>query len=278
MAREPIVVKIGGADGIPLGQICADVAELATDGVDVLLVHGGSSERDALGEQMGVACPVYTSPDRIESRYTTDAGIDILLLALAGRVKPRLLTELGRLGVSAVGLTGLDGGMLRAVPKPVRRVMVDGRPTILRGDRGGRLVSVDVTLPVLLMRHGYVPVVSPPVAAADGAILNVNADRVAAALAVALGARRLVLLTPAPGVLAEATDETSLLPDLDIAATGPLPAYATGGMSLKLIAAREALAGGVEQVIVADGRTTHPLHAALAGSGTTIRLPAVTHA
>jgi acetylglutamate/LysW-gamma-L-alpha-aminoadipate kinase len=113
-------------------------------------------------------------------------------------------------------------------------------------------------------------VVSPPALDEHGEPVNVDADRVAAALAAALGADQLVLLTGAPGVLADPGDETSVLSTYEVPATGAPGGFAGGGMALKLVAAREALVGGVKSVRIADGRASAPVSRALAGAGTEV--------
>ena len=117
---------------------------------------------------------------------------------------------------------------------------------------------------------GFTPVLSPPAGDLDGAPLNVDADRLAAAVATALGACRLVMLTAAPGVLRDADDESSLLACCELPDEALLARAASGGMHRKLIAAGEALQGGVPEVRIADGRGPAPLSAALAGAGTVL--------
>jgi acetylglutamate/LysW-gamma-L-alpha-aminoadipate kinase len=265
------VVKVGGGAGVDPGPVCGDVAELAAAGEPPVLVHGGAAEIDRLAAQLGLARRTLTSPAGTTSRYNDPATLDALTMALAGRVKPRLLAALAARGVPAAGLTGLDAGLLVARPKGAQRAVVDGRTMVVRDDLSGRIVAVDPTLPRLLLAAGIVPVVSPPAAGTDGRPLNVDADRAAAALAVALGAARLVLLTAAPGVLGEGP---APLPRLALPPKGPLELGWSGGMRRKLHAARDALAGGVAQVVVADGRVERPLAAALAGHGTTVTLAA----
>lgn len=262
------VVKCGGGDGIDHGRVCGDVAELVAAGERVLLVHGGGAEIDRLADQLGLARRTLRSPAGTTSRYNDPATIDALTMAMTGRVKPRLLRALAARGVPAVGLTGLDANLLVARRKPAQRAQVDGRTVIVRDDLSGRIVAVDPTLPRLLLDAGMTPVVSPPAAGKDGQPLNLDADRAAAALAVALGAARLVLLTAAPGVLAAGGP----LPHLELPAEGPVELGWSAGMRRKLGAARDALAGGVPLVRVADGRVEHPLAAALAGQGTTVTL------
>jgi acetylglutamate/LysW-gamma-L-alpha-aminoadipate kinase len=270
--RPLTVVKCGGNPSVDAAGICADVAGLVHKGQSVLLVHGGSGEIARLAEKLGVPQRTLVAPDKVSTRYTDPATLEVVILALAGRVKPRIVAELSRLGVPSVGLTGLDGGMLRARRKSVVRSVVDGRTTLVRDNLSGRLSEVRTGLAETLLRCGFVPVVSPPAIDEHHHPVNVDADRVAAALAVALGADQLVLLTGAPGVLTDPDDDTSVLSTYEVPSTGAPGRFAGGGMALKLVAAREAVAGGVASVRIADGRVPDPVSRALAGSGTTVTM------
>lgn len=273
MTTRPLtVVKCGGTPTVDAAGICADIASLVHKGQSVLLVHGGSGEIARLAGKLGVPQRMLVAPDQVSTRYTDPATLEVVILALAGGVKPRIVAELSRLGVASVGLTGLDGGMLRARRKTAVRSIVDGRMTLVRDNLSGRLSEVRTELAETLLRAGFVPVISPPAIDEHGHPVNVDADRVAAALAVALNADHLVLLTGAPGVLADPDDETSLLSTYLVPATGAPGRFAGGGMALKLVAAREALAGAVASVRIADGRVPNPVSRALAGSGTTITM------
>ncbi|MBO2445646.1 [LysW]-aminoadipate kinase [Actinomadura barringtoniae] len=263
-----LVVKCGGA--VPVEAVCADLSGLAGR---VVLVHGGGPEIDRLTRELGVPTRTLVSPSGITSRHTDPATLDAVTLALTGRVKPRLLRALAAADVPAVGLTGLDGGgLLRARRKAAQRTVQDGRTVIVRDDHSGRLTSVRPDVLHTLLKAGFVPVVSPPATGEDGAPVNVDADRAAAAIAAALGADRLILLTTAPGLLRDASDESTLLARCALPREGSMPYAATGGMHRKLIAAREALLAGVPQVTVGDGRVPRPVTAALDGTGTTLEV------
>lgn len=271
MRTAPLtVVKCGGNPSVDAAGICADVAKLVAEGRSVLLVHGGSGEIGRLADRLGVPRRTLLSPDGVTTRYTDPATLEVVVLALVGGVKPRLVAELARLGVPAVGLTGLDGGLLRARRKAAVRAVVEGRTTLVRDNLSGRLVEVRAEVARTLLRSGFVPVVSPPAIDEHGQPVNVDADRVAAALAAALGAETLVLLTGAPGVLADPADESSILTTYAVPAAGAPGTFAAGGMALKLVAAREALVGGVASVRIADGRVPDPVSRALSGSGTRV--------
>ncbi|TXS22018.1 [LysW]-aminoadipate kinase [Streptomyces sp. ms191] len=274
MNHPVTVVKCGGSPEIDREAMCADIAALAAGGHRVVLVHGGAAEVDRLADRLGVPQRRLTTPSGSSSRYTDPATLEVLQLALAGKVKPALVAALGRGGARAVGLTGLDGRTVTARRTAAHRAVLDGRKVMIRDDHNGRISRIDPALLRLLLDDGIVPVLSPPALAEDGAAVNVDADRTAAAVAVALGAARLVLLTGAPGVLADHRDESSLLPGYEVPAEGPVGDAAVGGMKAKLQAARDALLGGVAEVLVADGRTGRPVSAAIEGAGTTVRTTA----
>lgn len=263
------VVKCGGE--LAPENICADVAKLRAQGDRVILVHGGAPEIARLAAELGVPARTLRSPSGVTSRHTDPATLDVITLAMTGRAKPRLLRALAAHGVRGVGLTGLDAQLLLARRKPAQRSVVDGRVVLVRDDYSGRLVSVASDVLHTLLDAGLTPVVSPPAVAEDGQPLNVDADRAAAAVAAATGAGRLLLLTGAPGVLTDVSDAASVLPRFVLPADGSFPYAVTGGMHRKIIAAREALAGGVPEVIIGDGRTPHPLTQV---SGTTMEVRA----
>jgi [amino group carrier protein]-L-2-aminoadipate 6-kinase len=272
VSDRAIVVKCGGARGVAEGHVCADVAALVRDGRRVVLAHGGSADIERLAARLGVPQRELVAPDGVVARYTDDATLEILTLALAGAVKPRLVELLAREGVAAVGLTGLDGSLLLARRKAAQRALVDGRLVVVRDSHAGLLVGVNAQLLHALLDAGFLPVVSPPALADDGGAVNVDADRAAAAVAAALDASTLVLLTRAPGVLRDPADFSSALETCTLPPAGTPPAWAEGGMALKLVAAREALLQGVREVVVADGAGEQPVLAALAGAGTRIEL------
>ncbi|MFE5730294.1 [LysW]-aminoadipate kinase [Streptomyces sp. NPDC056528] len=268
--RQTIVVKCGGHGAVDPQAVCKDIAALRHERrLPVVLVHGGSADIESLATRLDVPSRRLTAPDGVSARYTDAAMLEVVHLALAGIAKPRLTRALAAEGVSAVGLTGLDAGLLRARRKSGQRALVDGRKVVVRDDHSGRITEVNTALLDLLLSQEHVPVVSPPAVAEDGRPVNTDADRAAAAVAAGLRADTLVLLTGAPGVLADPDDEDSVLPVCAVPPSGP-PPFTGGGMGLKLIAAREALQGGVGRVLVADGRRRDPVRAALAGKATEI--------
>ncbi|WP_340384801.1 [LysW]-aminoadipate kinase [Streptomyces sp. SS7] len=266
---ELLVVKLGG--GMDPGPALDDLAALAARGQGLVVVHGGGAEADRLSGQLGLPVRTVTSPDGTRGRRTDDAALDVLAMALLGRVKPALIHGLRTRGIPAAGLCGADGALLTAERKAVIRTVENGRTRLLRDDRSGRVTEVRPDILRALLAQGLVPVVSPPAADSAGRLLNVDSDQVAAALAETLPATALVLLTDAPGVLADPADPGSLIARLPC---GPeVPAGVTGRMRHKVRAAARARRAGVSRVVIAQGHASRPVRTALAGGGTAFAGP-----
>ncbi|HST48464.1 acetylglutamate kinase [Jatrophihabitans sp.] len=266
-----VVVKCGGVVAERPEFLCADVAARHRNGERLLLVHGGSSDIDRVAGQFGVRQRRLVGPGNVSGRYTDPATLAVAMMTWSGVVKPRLLEILARHGVPAVGLTGLDAGLVTATAKKPFRALLDGRSTIIRDDRSGRIAAVNGAALHRLLDAGFLPVLSPPALGADGP-LNVDADRLAAAVATAMGAEELVLLSDVPGVLADQADPGSVLARIAVSLDGP-PAVSSGGMGAKLTAARTALVAGT-RVRICSGLVPEPLTGGLAGQGTEVVLDA----
>jgi len=268
------VIKVGGALGDELLQVCDDVRVLVERGVPLVLLHGGSVESNRLGQQLGVPSRYLTLPSGIRSRYTDRSTLDVLTMAMAGRVKPQLTARLVQCGVRAVGLTGIDGGLVLAKKTPPARAILDERPCVVRDDLTGRVAEVNTELLRLLLGAGYVPVLSPPVIDLEVGPLNIDGDRLAAAVAAAMRATHLIILSNVPGLLRDparrADDPENLVRRLSLGDFADHLELAQGRMRVKLLAAQEALRAGVDPVILGDGRRASPIQAALAGQGTTL--------
>jgi [amino group carrier protein]-L-2-aminoadipate 6-kinase len=259
-----IVVKVGGASGNALEPVLADLATRR----DYVLVHGGSDRVDRLGEALGRPSEYYTSPSGVVSRKSDAAHLEVVVMALAGAVQTEIVAALAGLGVRAVGLSGVDGGLLIARRKEGSRQLVNGKVLRVTEDLSGTIERVDPTALRALLDLGFVPVVGPPAASASGEVLNVDADRVAAEISIALRAEALVLLTNVPGVLRDRANPASLVRSVgrdDVDSVLPL---AEGRMRKKVLAARAALAGGVGRVVIGASQGSGPVGRALGGEGT----------
>ena len=259
-----IVVKLGGAPGNSWAPALDEVAR----STDTVLVHGGSEEVDRLGTELGRPMPYYTSPSGVISRRCDPPQMEVVTLALTGRVQTEIVRSLGARGARAVGLSGVDGRLLLAKRRHGARAVENGKVVHLAEDRSGTIETVDGALLRTLLGSGVLPVVGPPAVTADGEIVNVDADRAAAAVAGAVGAEALVLLTNVGGLLREFPDPASRVPRVDRAAIDEVLPLAQGRMRKKVLAAREALDGGVHRVVIASSSGIDPVRRALQGDGT----------
>lgn len=265
-----LVVKVGGAAGVDLDAVCADLASLAAEGVRWVLVHGGSHETNLVSEQLGHPPRFLTSVSGYTSRYTDRRTLEIFEMVYCGKINKGIVERLQRRGVDAVGLSGLDGRLLEGRRKGALKVREGGKTLVVRDDLSGTVERVNVSLLRLLLDGGYAPVLSPPGISAEGEAINVDGDRAAARLAAALAAETLVLLSDVPGLLRTFPDPGSLVARLRASEVPAAAAYASGRMRTKLLGATEALATGVARVVVGDSRGEAPVRAALAGRGTVI--------
>ncbi len=265
-----IVIKIGGSRGIDLDAVCADIAALAKEGKQIILMHGAGNEANELGEKLGHPAVHVTSPQGYTSRYTDRATLEVYVMAACGKINTFLVERLQKLGVNAIGLSGVDGRVLEGTRKDAIRIVENGRQRILRDDYTGRVEKVNADLLRMLLDRGYVPVLAPLAISYQGDAINVDGDRAAAMVAGALGADQLIILTNVPGLLRNFPDESTLIPHIDKHRVEPSIDFAEGRMKKKILGATEALALGVRQVIFADGRVAGAVHRALEGTGTVI--------
>jgi [amino group carrier protein]-L-2-aminoadipate 6-kinase len=270
MSKPITVVKLGGTNGVNYTAICQEAAALIEQGQSLVLVHGGSAEANALGEQLGYPPRFIQSPSGFTSRYTDRRTLEIFTMAVNGRVNTTLVSQLQGLGVNAIGLSGLDGRLLVATRKETVQSVENGKRKIIRDDYSGKISQVNKELLFTLLSLGYTPVIAPLALGPSGEALNVDADRTAAVIAAALGSANLILLTAVPGLLRAFPDENSLIRTLPRARIDEALEMAQGRMKKKVLGAQEALSGGVSRVVIADGRIDNPITAALAGFGTVI--------
>ena len=265
-----LVIKIGGSAGINLDYVCADIAALVQQGKQLVVMHGAGKEADTLGEKLGHPAKHVTSPQGYTSRYTDRTTLEIFAMAARGKINTFLVERLQKLGVNALGLSGVDGRLLQGTRKDAIRIVENGRQRILRDDYTGRVEKVNADLLRALLERGYVPVIAPLAISYQGDAINIDGDRAAAMIAGALGAEQLIILTNVPGLLRHFPDESSLIAHIDKHRVEQTIDFAEGRMKKKVLGASEALALGVRQVIFADGRAEQPLQRALEGKGTVI--------
>ena len=268
-----IVVKIGGTNGVNFEAICADIAAHVQARQKLVVVHGGSGETNAISEQLGHTPQFVTSPSGFTSRYTDRATLEIFAMVTAGKINTLTVERLQKLGVNALGLSGVDGRLMVAKRKEAIRIIdpTTGKQRMLRDDYTGKIETVNSALLHMLVEAGYTPVIAPLAISPEGDALNVDADRAAAMVAGAVNAEQLIILSNVPGLLRQFPDESTLIPHIDKAEVEQSLEFAEGRMKKKVLGAEEALQGGVGKVIIADGRVEKPISAALAGNGTLIQ-------
>ncbi len=242
-----VVVKYGGS---ALGAEAAtdttlqDVAALRMVGVRVVLVHGGGKHITALLDKLQV-------PTRFENgyRYTDQAVLETAEMALSAQVNKAIVSRLSQLEVSAVGLSGKDGGLLTAVEKD---------PAL---GRVGSITRVEPRILQTLLDGDFLPVVSPIAAGEDGGGFNCNADDAARAVAAALGADKLIFLTDTAGVLIDSHNSKTAVPHMDVKRAEELidTGLIAGGMVPKVRGCIQAIRAGVGEVSILDGRVEHAL-------------------
>ena len=262
-----IVVKIGGSHGVATTNIVREIAQCVADGQRIVVLHGGSDLTNTLSERLGHPVRMITSPGGIVSRYTDSETLSIYAMAVAGQINTELVASLQQQGVNALGLAGVDGRLLLARRKSaVRSLTPDGRVQLLRDDYTGQIEYVNGALLQQLLDAGYTPVIAPLALSQNGERLNVDGDRAASAVAAALHADTLVIMTNVPGLLANPEDQGTLIRTIPANRLADYMEYARGRMHKKLLGAQEALQNGVPRVCIGHNSLLDVLN----GAGTVI--------
>ncbi len=256
-----LIVKLGGGAGLDLSASCEDLAALARKR-PVVVVHGVSALANRLCEERGVPVRTLQSPSGHSSRYTDPATREVFVEA-AEQANRQIVDCLRRQGIDAVGVQDAING----TRKTAIRALVDGRVRIVRDDYSGSINGVNAALLMDMLAAGQVPVLPPMATSADG-MLNIDGDRASAAVASALQAQELVILSNVRGLYRSFPDESSFVPQVARPQLDSALDWAQGRMKRKVIGAQEALQGGVRRVIIGDGRVLNPVQQALAGDGT----------
>lgn len=262
-AAAPIVVKIGGelCGDSQVGTIAEQIGALWNSGVDIVLVHGGGPQIDAFLASRGVERKVIAGK-RVTDRDTLDAA----KMLYNGLLSANLVAALRRAGVSAAGLSGADGGLIMARKMPPQDVR-DGAGGQVRVDYGlvGDVTAVDETVVHALLERRILPVICSLGIDEQGDIFNINADTVAVALAAALSAAALIVMTNVPGVMLRPGDAASRIVSADVAQLRALIADGVirDGMIPKVEACITAVQRGVARALILDGTTAGTLTEAM---------------
>ena len=259
---KTIVVKYGGNAMINeelKQQVMEDITLLWLIGVKVVLVHGGGPEINDMMNRLG------KKPEFVDGLRVTDKeSVEIVQMVLAGKVNKTLATLLQSKGGHAIGLCGIDGGMLEAKIKDERLGYV------------GKITKVRPQPITDVLEKGYIPVISTVASDREGNVYNVNADTAAAYIAGALNAERLIMMTDIAGILRDKDDPATLIPEITVDEANKLYAEGviSGGMIPKVDCCIEAIKKGVKNVIIMDGRVPHSILMELLtdeGAGTMVK-------
>lgn len=260
-----MVIKVGGSEGIDMDSFLDDLSSYK----DYILVHGGSSETNKLSELLGKPPRFLKSASGYVSRYTDKETMEIFTMTCAGKINKSIVSGLQKRGVNAIGLSGVDGCLLKGTRKSALTIMEGSKKKIIRDDYTGKVEEVNTELLTTIMK-GYVPVIAPIAISEESDAINVDGDRAAALIAARMEADALIILTNVPGLLKNPNDESTLIKKIDKNNIDEYMEYAQGRMKKKVLGAIEALEEGVKKVIFSDARVAKPLTNALNGNGTVI--------
>lgn len=261
--QNTLVVKLGGGAGLDMSAAVNDLATIARER-PLVVVHGVSERMAQLCEERGIPVEMLTSPTGHSSRYTPPAVRDVFVEA-AGQINAEIVNGLREQGITATGLT--DVAVINGERKDAIRSIVNGRMRVVRDDYTGSITTVN-NQPVLdVLARGEV-VVIPPLAWSEDGLLNIDGDRAAAAVAGAINASELVILSNVRGLYRNFGDENSFVRGVSVAQLEQAMDWAQGRMKRKILSAQEALGNGLTRVVIGDGRVNMPVSLALNGEGT----------
>lgn len=259
--REKLfVVKFGGEitrEREHLEAIAGDLTLLSLVGIKIIAVHGGGPQANELSELLGF------KPQLVQGRRVTDErALEVVKMVFAGKINVEILSSLRKHGGRGVGLSGVDAAIVKARRRPITTV-VDKEGEQREVDFGyvGDILSVDGDLLTTLVGRGFIPVVSSLACDDDGTVLNINADTIAAEIAVACNAEKLVSMTTVPGIYKDFATKAEIHSVLSAADARALMKDGTigEGMLPKVDACARAVEGGVREAHIINGLTRHSL-------------------
>ena len=255
-----IVIKFGGSVLYELHpSIIEDIHKISLN-EKMVLVHGGGNEVTNVATKLGKEQKFIVSPSGIRSRFTDKETVEIYTMVMSGKINKIIVKMMVEAGIMAVGISGIDAGILRAIRKTKLTVLNEkGRKMIIEGGYTGKIQSVETSLLNTLTGNGYLPVVSPIALSENYEFLNVDGDRAAAYIAGNLKADKVIFLTNVNGLHLD----DKLVKTLTASqAKESLPKIGFG-MEKKILASTEALMLGAKEVIIASGKVSNPISSAI---------------
>lgn len=258
---KTFVVKFSGKvteDSVNLASLAEELALIHQVGIRVCVVHGGGKQLSELASRMGVEQTIING-----RRVTDDATLDMAKMIFAGKINTDILAALRRRGVEAVGLSGVDGSIVHAERRPPKEVLNQATGEREHVDYGhvGDVVKINARLLCVLLDHNYLPVISSLGADSQGRVFNINADTIAAEIAVQLEAEKLILLSDVDGIYLRPGDAETKLSRLTVDEVEALihEGVATGGMLPKLQSISTLLKRGVKSAHIINGSLRNTL-------------------
>ena len=244
---KTIVVKYGGNAMVNpelKKAVMSDIILLTLVGINVVLVHGGGPEISGMLKRLDI-------PSRFVDglRYTDEETVEVVQMVLSGKTNKDLVSLIGQLGGKAIGMCGIDGGMIQAKK--------------LEGDYGyvGDITEINVAPINHAIHHGYIPVIATVGTDAEGHVYNINADTAAAEIATALQAENIITLTDIRGLLKDVNNDESLIPHITVDEVQSLveEGIISGGMIPKVQGLEKSVREGVKKAVMIDGRIEHSI-------------------
>lgn len=262
-----IVVKIGGSIVEGLNPSILDDFSNLVKKDKVVIVHGGGKDVTTTANLMGKEQKFIVSPDGKRSRYTDKETSIIYTMVMSGKISKQITAMLGSRGMLSVGVTGIDGEMIKAERKKKLLIINEkGRKMIIEGGYTGKVTKIDPKLIFSLLDSGYIPVISPVAISEENEFLNIDGDRAAANVAGAIKSDAVVFITNVNGLMMNDSLVTSLTVDQ---AKQMLPKIGPG-MEKKVLACTESLDMGVKKAIIASGSVQNPIMSALESKNCTV--------
>lgn len=253
--RKTFVVKFSGKvteDKENLASLAEELALLHEVGIRVCVIHGGGKQLSELAQKLGVVQTVIGG-----RRVTDDDTLDLAKMIFRGKINTEILAQFRRRGIKAVGLSGIDGGVITAVKRPPKNVVnrETGETESVDFGHVGDVVEVDVGLINTLLDADYMPIISSLGADDDGKIFNINADTIASEIAAELKAEKLILLSDINGIYLDQNDENTKLSRITVGEARKMieNGQATGGMIPKLESLIDLLGRGVRSTHIVSG-------------------------
>lgn len=262
-----IVIKFGGSVLNELHPSIIEDLRQISQNEKVVLVHGGGNEVTSMATKLGKEQKFIVSPSGIRSRFTDKETAEIYTMVMSGKINKIIVKMMVEAGIKAVGISGIDAGILRAIRKAKLTVLNEkGRKMIIEGGYTGKIQAVETPLLNILTENGYLPVVSPIALSENYEFLNVDGDRAAAYIAGNLKADKVIFLTNVNGLHLD----DKLVKNLTASqAKEALPKIGFG-MEKKILASTEALMLGAKEVIISSGKVSNPITSAIGHEDCTV--------